>query len=260
MRFSQIGHRVITEANFLATLGSISQQGLRILMYHSVGGRAVDDPLGYNSISKEAFIRQMDIITEDVNISTTPINLAECQSKDLNVAISFDDGYRDNLTVAAPILLDRNIPFTVYVATQFVRDRQTKFMSPEELRELSSLPGVTIGAHGNTHIPLTSCDEKMLANELSSSKAYLEDLIGREVKTMSYPHGSVNSKVHTAVEVAGYKLAACSNVGINQIGCPSLLLARTVILSQDDDRFFGRKLHGYWDWYRLLQKNNQKRP
>lgn len=35
------------------------------------------------------------------------------------VAFTFDDGYLDNFTIAYPILKQRNIPFTVYIATSF---------------------------------------------------------------------------------------------------------------------------------------------
>ena len=35
------------------------------------------------------------------------------------VAVTFDDGYRDNLEFAYPILKKYEVPFTVYVATSF---------------------------------------------------------------------------------------------------------------------------------------------
>ena len=35
------------------------------------------------------------------------------------VAITFDDGYEDNLTIAYPILKKRRIPFTIYITTSF---------------------------------------------------------------------------------------------------------------------------------------------
>ncbi|NVK34932.1 MAG: polysaccharide deacetylase family protein [Rhodobacteraceae bacterium] len=40
-------------------------------------------------------------------------------------ALTFDDGYRDNLSVAYPILKELKVPFTIYVATGFV-DREAE--------------------------------------------------------------------------------------------------------------------------------------
>jgi len=254
MRPAQIAHRLVTEFVAWSGVGISPQHGLRILMYHSVGGRADNDRYGYYSISAENFTRHMDVLAQSQGIAVTAISLSACSSQNANVAITFDDGYRDNLKVAAPILLERRLPFTVYVAPQFVRDRHPEFLSPEDVHELACLPGVTIGAHGNTHTPLAICDDNFLAMELAESKAYLEDLTGREVVTMSYPHGSVNSRVRDAVEAAGYKFATCSHAGVNYPGCDPLLLSRTTIFAQDDEFFFRRKLTGCWDWYGYLQK------
>ena len=59
-----------------------------------------------------------------------------------------------------------------------------------------------IGSHGVTHTKLTELSDKELINELVSSKHFLEDIIGREVHTISYPHGAINSRVKKAVAKA----------------------------------------------------------
>jgi len=223
------------------------------MMYHAVGGPADNDEFGYYSITAERFARHMEILSQTVGVTVSPVMQAACAVDSAKVAITFDDGYRDNLRVAAPILLAHGMPFTVYVATRFVRERHPDFLSPEEIRELAALPGATIGAHGDTHMPLAGCDDRTLAAELADSRSYLEDLTGRAVTTMSYPHGSVDRRVRDAVEAAGYDHAGCSHIGINRASCDPLLLSRTTIFAQDDERIFRRKLTGCWDWYGRLQ-------
>ena len=39
--------------------------------------------------------------------------------KEKFIVVTFDDGYRDNLEIAYPILKKLNVPFTIYIATQF---------------------------------------------------------------------------------------------------------------------------------------------
>jgi peptidoglycan/xylan/chitin deacetylase (PgdA/CDA1 family) len=254
LRVALLGHRFVTELAALSGACRAPKNGLRIIMYHAVGGRADNDHLGYYSITPERFARHMEVLSETAGVIVSPVTRAACTSYSAKVAITFDDGYRDNLLVAAPILLARGMPFTVYVATRFVRERHPDFLSPEEVRELAKFPGATIGAHGDTHVPLAGCDDLALARELADSRAYLEDLTGSAVTTMSYPHGSVDQRVRDAVESAGYDHAGCSHIGINRATCDPLMLARTTIFAQDGEHSFRRKLAGCWDWYGRLQK------
>jgi peptidoglycan/xylan/chitin deacetylase (PgdA/CDA1 family) len=254
LSLAQFGHRFINELAALSGACRAPQSGLRILMYHAVGGPADNDELGYYSITAERFARHMEVLSQTAGVIVSPVTRAACSADSAKVAITFDDGYRDNLRVAAPILLARGMPFTVFVATRFVRERHPDFLSPEDVRELAGLPGATIGAHGNTHVPLAGCDDLALASELADSRAYLEDLTGRAVTTMSYPHGSVDRRVRDAVESAGYDHAGCSHTGINRATCDPLMLARTTIFAQDGEHSFRRKLAGCWDWYGLLQQ------
>ena len=92
-------------------------------------------------------------------------------------------------------------------------------------------------------------------NELTTSKSYLEDLLGVSIDRMSYPYGSVNQRVKAAAAKAGYCLAACSHAGLNSQQRDRLLLQRTEIHSIDTINRFRRKLLGDFDWYRWRHKD-----
>ena len=173
----------------------------------------------------------------------------------LQVAVTLDDGYKDNLYIAAPILLKFKIPFTIFVTSAFITGRSQDYLTRNELRELSELPGVTIGSHGATHVPLAKCDGATLQKELYGSRAYLEDLIGREVKVISYPHGSVDRRCRDTASRAGYLRGGCSRFDINDETRDPLLLCRCEILSLDSERLFIQKLSGAWDWYRWRNRD-----
>jgi len=234
---------------------STPRSGLRVLLYHSVSSGVKFDPRGLFTINPQIFENQMRILANSKFISL--VSLSDClkpiSNNSLTVAVTFDDGYKDNLYAAASIMQKFRIPFTVFVSTAFIQNKTPDFLTPEELRELSMLPGVSIGSHGATHTHFTKLNESELRDELISSKRYLEDITGKEVMAISYPHGAVDSKVKNAAILAGYKIGACSRFDINNKNVDPLLLCRTTILSKDTNKVFLQKLNGAWDWYKWIQ-------
>ena len=127
--------------------------GLRVLMYHAIGTPALGDMLGLFSLSPECFRQHMSLLADWKQCRIVDFDSIALNSTGYRVAITFDDGYLDNLKVAAPILCELGLPFTVFVTSEFVRSRKAEFLSPDALRELAALPGAKIGAHGTTMWP-----------------------------------------------------------------------------------------------------------
>jgi len=90
-----------------------------VLVYHRVGQRNLDP--WRLMVEPEIFSGHMETLARD----WSPLSLAElvegfsrrCLPEGA-VAVTFDDGYADNLEVAAPILLEHGIPTTLFVATE----------------------------------------------------------------------------------------------------------------------------------------------
>lgn len=255
MSLRSILARTVSEVVACGRCCSAPRAGLRILLYHAIGSPALGDSRGLFSLHPDRFEQQMDELSErhagrvvgldpDLRIASEP-----------QIAITFDDGYADNLAVAAPILAARGLPFTVFVTADFVRKSRPGFLTPSGLCELAALPKVRIGAHGATHVALSACDDMQLREELHSSKQYLEEMIGREVCTMAYPYGAADRRVRDAVVAAGYRLAASSYAQVNDARRDRLMLGRTEVLGGDSLRVFRQKLHGDWDWRHRLTKD-----
>ncbi|NHQ59185.1 polysaccharide deacetylase family protein [Chlorobium sp. BLA1] len=228
------------------------RSGLRILMYHSVGSLVFGDKLGLHTISEKRFREHLDSLAGMVTVPLQPLLIPK---SDMHIAVTFDDGYADNLNTAAPLLVERSIPFTVFVTSSFIRNHEPGFLSPGELKQLAQLPGVIIGSHGCTHCHLNHCSDNQLRAELGESRRYLEDLIGRSVTALAYPYGSSDRRVRDAALSAGYQLATCSRFDINQGSREPLMLNRCVILSEDNEKIFRQKIAGDWDWYRWRSKD-----
>ncbi len=225
-------------------------RGLRILMYHSVATDSAADRSDTYSISRSRFTNHLDYLSEhraedDLAVRTF------FEIDEIGVAITFDDGYRDNLEIAAPLLVERGFPFHIFINPGFLRSGDGRYLNETMLCELAGLPGVTIGAHGYSHKRLTECSPSELEGELISSKKWLEDTIGKEITSMAYPHGALDNNVKSAVQKVGFELAACSHFGKVDANSDKLALERTDIWSRDNVRIFGSKLEGNWDWMRL---------
>jgi peptidoglycan/xylan/chitin deacetylase (PgdA/CDA1 family) len=218
--------------------------GCRVLMYHAIGGTVAGDCCGLYSLAPGRFASHVRYL------AATPdaVDLAAGVVAGRGLAITFDDGYRDNLTVAAPLLIEAKLPFTVFVTPDFVMSGLPQYLSSTELQELARLPGVTIGAHGHSHRRLTECKDEELARELGESRDWLEDLLGRAVTAMSYPHGAVDTRVRAAAAKAGFTIAACSRFGSHRLGDDPLCVARTDIWTSDDSGRLMAKAAGHWDW------------
>jgi peptidoglycan/xylan/chitin deacetylase (PgdA/CDA1 family) len=201
------------------------------------------------------FERHMAVLADSQWVSVVDLREGLAAASPLRVAVTFDDGYRDTLAVAAPILLKHKIPFTVFVTTAFVESGSSLYLTPAELRELADLPGVTIGSHGLSHAPLADCDEGMLWQEVDGSRRALEDMIGKPVTSIAYPHGSADLRVRDAARRAGYHLGVCSRFDINPPGRDPLLLCRTEVVVADSERVFLQKLYGDWDWCRWRRRD-----
>ncbi len=222
--------------------------GQRVLMYHAIGSTVPGDVQGRYCIAPVQFAAQME------HLAASRRRVGVLGHTDADVVITFDDGYRDNLTQAYPVLKRLGLPFTIFAATGFVRSGAPLYLSGAELHALAADPLVTIGAHGDTHTRLTTLTGNALRQELGNSKKWLEDATGKAVTVMSYPHGAVDARVRAAAGAAGYGAACCSEFGLNRAGCDPLVMARTDIWSADSLEDFNAKLAGEWDWMRFFTR------
>jgi peptidoglycan/xylan/chitin deacetylase (PgdA/CDA1 family) len=133
--------------------------------------------------------------------------------------LTFDDGYRSNLTVAVPWLRRFGYPAVLFIPTDFIGGRNTfdEGVEPEEpictweeLRALENC-GVAVQSHGASHRALSGLGPAELGAELVQSRAVLEDGLGRPVEVFCYPYGDGGKdpeRVSLALRRAGYR-AAC---------------------------------------------------
>jgi peptidoglycan/xylan/chitin deacetylase (PgdA/CDA1 family) len=172
--------------------------------------------LGYRAVSLE------DVLAHYVEGAPLPTGA---------VLITFDDGYRDNLDNAAPVLAKHGYPAVQFVPIGYVGDPLplpheeplaargvlNRTVDWEQVRELER-SGFRIESHGISHRPLADLELDEAAREIVISKLRLEEKLGRPVRAFSYVKGSEAhyKPVHLSlVRQAGYDLAFTSVSGAN---------------------------------------------
>lgn len=199
-----------------------------ILLYHRVAD--VNDDPHELSVSINNFRNQLKYLKNNFTVMSLGelVNgLVNGKIKKKSVAITFDDGYYDNLANALPVLEEFNIPATFFITsgkigsdTPFYWDKNVEIddqgrpMRESELINLSKSKLVEIGAHTVNHPKLKNLKQEQQRQEIFGSKNMLEKLLNAEVVSFSYPFGDINSFNEDSIKITseiGFKYA-CSNI------------------------------------------------
>ena len=209
-------------------------------MYHSIYEKR-EDYVDIFSLSLNKFRLHIRTIAKYFKVVSSE-NATFKQENE--VVITFDDGFKDNMTLALPILEEHQLPFSVFVATGLLDTKG--YLSTDELREFSKHPLVTIGVHGHLHEPLGKMSLEDAKADLMTSKNKLEEIIGKKVTTMSFPHGSYNQELVTFLKENGFTFISTSDFGQNIE--PSDKYNRLTIFDCETIYTLNQKISGKWNW------------
>jgi peptidoglycan/xylan/chitin deacetylase (PgdA/CDA1 family) len=208
------------------------ERTLRVLMYHKVN----DLHPNPTTIPTEVFAEQMELLAD---LGYVPVALERVRDHYVHgaplppgaVLITFDDGYRDNLKNALPILRRHGYPAVVFVPIGFLDDDRP-LPHEEALRtlgvrnhtldwdELVALEagGIRVESHGIGHRPVSELEPSDAAREIALSKLRLEERLGRTVEAYAFVKGSLadyRPEHVSLVQQAGYTLGFTSVSGAN---------------------------------------------
>jgi len=174
-----------------------------ILVYHSISAPAVPLPSAAD-ISPERFARQLQWLSRWRQVVPLTETLDRKRSG-RRTAITFDDGFRDNLTVALPLLEKFNLPMTLFVSAGFVD--QAGYLTESDLRELAQHPLITIGAHGFWHRHFNRLTVREARTELIDSRSLLADITRQPVELLAWPFGECDADLELLAAECGYRAA-----------------------------------------------------
>jgi peptidoglycan/xylan/chitin deacetylase (PgdA/CDA1 family) len=145
------------------------------------------------------------------------------------VLITFDDGYRDVLANAAPVLRRLGMKATAYVITSRISNGDVSFLTWPQLKQLEQ-DGVEIGSHTVHHAELPGLSDPAALQELIQSRRALEAHLDHPVQWFAYPAGRFDARSGTLVRQAGYVLAATTEAGSTQDARQPFALHRYEVL------------------------------
>jgi peptidoglycan/xylan/chitin deacetylase (PgdA/CDA1 family) len=209
----------------LSRLPRTSGQGVRIVHYHYV----FDD-------ERERFTEQLRFLASEfspVSLSQAVERLRLGQASGDEVVVTFDDGFRNQLDNAAPLLVEHGFSACFFLVTEllgadpararaFSRDKlhlplpvePLDWDSASRLLEL----GHEIGSHTRSHPNLAALAPEALLDELASSREELSKRLGA-VRHVSAPNGDrarFSEAVADAARAAGYESCASAIRGVNR--------------------------------------------
>ncbi len=234
-----------------------------ILMYHSVN-KEVNPYIKALIVSPDTFEKQMRFLKIH-KYNVIPLeDLAGLirQAKPIpakTVVITLDDGFKDNYTEAFRVLKKYRLPATIFIIINEVgrADR----LNWAEIKEMKACGLVDFGSHTMGPDPLikiTSREE--LKKQIFDSKKILEEKLGGEVGSFSYPEGMFNEDIRKLVIDAGYKCAVATKTGLDHPWKDVFLLKRLRISENCRNMFvFAAEISGYYTYIKDNKKRKHKK-
>ncbi len=198
---------------FARRFAASQQWPAAILFYHRVANHT-SNPW---TIGQKRFSEQLDFVDSIADFATLDELRQDQQNQSrlrLKVAITFDDGYSENMEWAIPELVRREIPCTYFVSTDYVENNLPfphdvqlgQPLRPNSVAEIQQMAdsGIQIGGHTRSHLDLGQVwPDERLRSELCDSRKKLQDWTGQSIDYFAFPYGMLDNISQRAIDMVG---------------------------------------------------------
>lgn len=253
-RLKQLIFWVLRLTYFLGRLFGAPQEVV-VLMYHSVGHGNWEF-----TVSPENFEKQIRYLKKKGYMFWDSQELGEFlggqrKSTRRAVVITFDDGYRDFLTGALPVLKKYNVPALLFIHTNRSSDelRNTLPLLTWDDIVQASKEGVEIGSHSSAHpnVKLLSAEELNIDTETAEKE--IQNNIGVMPKTYAYPGGKFNDSVIEVLRGREYRMAFTIDNGLIKLGDNPFRLHRVGVGRDTSQIEFKTRTSAANTWYNWIK-------
>ncbi|GLW55801.1 polysaccharide deacetylase family protein [Kitasatospora phosalacinea] len=230
--------------------GRVPGEGATVLIYHRVGGGTADEL----DLATADFTAQADLLAELPPGRVVPLDTAADRLgaglRTPSTVLTFDDGFADTYETAWPLLKERGLPFTVYLASGLVggpmrwegstaKGAPATGLSWEQLREMTASGLCTVANHTRSH----ARPELLTTAELDACGDDVEEHLGTRPKHFAYTWGRPVPHMDAALR-ARFRTSATGQVGRNLPGYDPVRFHRVPVRRTDPIDFFRAKLYG----------------
>jgi len=217
------------------------QKPIPILMYHSIAAMPKGTVMRSLHVPPKLFKLQMWLLKI---LGYKGLSMSELQpyltgnKQGKVVGITFDDGFKNNLVDALPVLNKFEFSATCYIISQNVGGinhwdlhkgiPENPLMNENEIKQWID-NGMEIGSHTQNHLRLAECDIKTANREIHQSKLDLENQFNCSVNHFCYPYGSYNDEIVAIAKTTGYSTSTTVNRGRAKCGDNLLTLSRVPV-------------------------------
>lgn len=232
-----------------------------ILLYHSIGNHAW-------ALTPKKFYDQINWLCDHHHVLPLTEILKSKPSKEIQIALTFDDGYSTLFDQVAPKLLERKINATVYMNTGWITNHQDErkksdaslghypdefFLTWHEVKQLYNA-GWEIGSHGVNHYNFAQLNHELMQQELTYSKKHIEEHLKTTCIHFAYPWGRYSLDVKRSAFKIGYRYAAAAfhaplNTHTDCFALPRINIAQEYSFSD-----FKNIVLGKWDYLRIIHR------
>ena len=221
----------------------------RILMYHMVSLHKPGARFNKLRVEPDQFDRQIEWLVENGWNFAFMSELGPNPSTEKTVALTFDDGYRDNLLAADEVLKSYGVRATLYLVVDRHDREWSSLKNPRhdegELRNEPKLLDSDVelmlesgrwelGSHSISHHPLPSLPANQRIAEVTDSRTRLQERFRVPVASFAYPFGIYDPQDVTAVASAGYRTAVTTEQGISDAQSGKALELKRIKVSGTD--------------------------
>jgi peptidoglycan/xylan/chitin deacetylase (PgdA/CDA1 family) len=232
-----------------------------ILMYHQIDKPPVKGtPMRGLTVSPASFRRQMALLSALGYHGLSMRDLEpylDGKQQGKVFGITFDDGYRNNLQHALPVLQRYRFTATCYGVSNLpgganqwdaeIGVPQKPLMDDSDWRQWLAA-GMDIGSHTCFHVDLTTMDDTAAKTEIYQSKTEFEQRLGAEIRHFCYPYGRFNERHQHMVRDAGYVTATTTRRGRVAENDDQFALRRVLVAKSTDPlRFWVKVATAYED-------------
>ena len=187
---------------------------VNVLVFHEL----VDNDINsFETVSIEVFEKLLQLIECKSNVCKN--------SENFDFILTFDDGYKSDVTIALPLLKKYKAKAIFFIAVKNIG--LDGFMDWDDVRLLNKY-GMEIGSHSLTHPNFKLLTSEEVEFELLESKRRIEEEVNCEIRSFAFPYGAYSKHAVQSAKNLGYKNVYCSDHGLNVSGNKNLLYRNSI--------------------------------